>query len=75
MNRVKEKMELIQTTFQEAKGIAIKESDLENLNKALQNFPNEFISVAYEGASMGVAIKSIEDTNSLKKWSNFYRRT
>ena len=72
MNQVKEKMELIQTTFQEAKRIAVKESDLENLNKALQNFPNEFISVAYEGASMGVAIKSIEDTNSLKKWSDFY---
>ena len=58
MNQIKKKMELIQATFQGAKEIAIKESNLENLNKTLQNFPNEFISVAYEGASMGVAINT-----------------
>lgn len=69
---VKDKMELIQATFQDAKEKATTTNDLAQLNKLLLNFPNEFVSVAYEGASMAIAIKSIQETDSLKIWNNFY---
>jgi len=65
-------MELIQATFQEAKEIAIQESSIEKIDELLKIFSNEFISVAYEGASMAIALKSIQETNSLKNWNEFY---
>lgn len=65
-------MELIQSTFREAKEMALVTSDLNMLNNKLLNFPAEFISVGYEGASNGIALKSIEDTNSLTNWNTFY---
>ena len=74
MTLIKDKMELIQATFQEAKEKATLTNNLEELNKSLLNFPNEFISVAYEGASMALAIKSIQETDSLTKWNDFYQR-
>ena len=73
MSTAKDKMELIQATFQDAKEKVSDISNLEQLNESLLKFPNEFISVAYEGASMGLAIKTIQETNSLAIWDDFYQ--
>ncbi len=72
MASVKDKIELVQHTFKGAKDKASSTADLTQLNEWLLNSPNEFISVAYEGASMGIAIKCMQETNSLDHWNKFY---
>ena len=69
---VKNKIALVQDTFKRGKEKATTTENLNKLNEWLLELPKEFISVAYEGASMGVAIKSIEETNSLNQWNKFY---
>ena len=73
MSTTQDKIELVQATFLKGKEKAEQESSLELLNDYLLNFPVEFNSVAYEGAAMGVAIKSIETNNNLEGWNNFHQ--
>ena len=72
MTTIQDKIELVQNTFKEAKKKASSTKDLIQLQDWLLNVPNEFISVAYEGASMEIAIKNIKETNSLERWNKFY---
>lgn len=73
MESVTDKMALIQSIFIDSKEKGLSITDLSELNTFLLNTNPEFISLGYEAASMGVAIKSIEKTNSLKIWEDFYQ--
>jgi len=57
MNTVADRMEIIKTIFQDAKDKALAQDDVEELIRHLSTTNPEFISVAYEGASMGLALK------------------
>lgn len=61
MNPVADKMEIIKTIFQDAKTYAEEQDDVTELIRYLENTNSEFRSVAYEGASMGLALKDFSD--------------
>ena len=67
------KMEVIQSIFIDSKEKSLSISNLNDLNDLLLATNPEFISLAYEAASMGIAIKSIENNNSLATWKKFYQ--
>lgn len=81
MTTVADRMENIKTIFQDAKDHAEAVEDTNELIIYLENTrPNdssvgranpEFISVAYEGASMGLALKDFSDSAPLKHWNSF----
>jgi enediyne biosynthesis protein E3 len=73
MVSVTEKMALIQSIFIDSKEKGLSITDLNKLNSSLSTTNPEFISLGYEAAAMGVALKSIEETNSLSTWSDFYQ--
>ncbi len=69
-----DKMALIQSIFIDSKEKALSITDFDELNNLLLNNDAAFISIAYEAASMGIAIKSIQNNNTLDIWSNFYQK-
>lgn len=69
---IEERMGQIQSIFMEAKEKGMSFSDFNELSVELHKTNSEFISVAFEGASMGIAIKSIETSKSLQSWSKFH---
>jgi len=73
MENIIDKMALIQSIFIDSKEKALSISGLEELNKSLLKNDTEFISIAFEAASMGIAINSIEKSNSLSNWIDFYQ--
>ena len=74
MANTKKNMALIQSIFLDAKNKALTISNIEELNKILQKTISEFLSVSYEGASMGIAINNLEENHTLNKWQNFYQK-
>jgi hypothetical protein len=73
MANVTDKMALIQSIFIDSKEKGLSITKLNELNASLLTTNPEFISLGYEAAAMGVALKSIEQTNSLKIWDDFYQ--
>ncbi|MBL4594812.1 MAG: DUF1702 family protein [Flavobacteriales bacterium] len=73
MVTVKDKMTLIQSIFIDSKEKGLSITNHSELNKALLSNDGEFISIAYEAASMGIAINSIKNNNSLVIWNEFYQ--
>ena len=78
MNTVADRMEIIKTVFQDAKDYAEAVEDTNELLSHLENTNPEFRSVAYEGASMALALKDFvrmdsfgANDNSLKRWNAF----
>ena len=61
MVTVKDKMTLIQSIFIDSKEKGLSITNHSELNKALLSSDGEFISIAYEAASMGIAINSIKN--------------
>ena len=62
---IKDKMALIQSIYIDAKEKSLSISDCKKLNEILLKTDHEFISLAYEEASMVVATKNIEKSNTI----------
>ncbi|MES2513378.1 MAG: DUF1702 family protein [Bacteroidota bacterium] len=65
------RVEKIKTIFQAAKEFASIEPDLSVILKHLDTTDNEFCSIAYEGASMGIALRDLEQVGTLSDWRLF----
>jgi hypothetical protein len=66
-------IEKIKIVFQTAKDICAEQEDFNNVLKHLENVAPEFLSIAYEGASMALALKDFSKGNELKQWSAFMK--
>ncbi|HZI52295.1 MAG TPA: DUF1702 family protein [Chitinophagaceae bacterium] len=73
-NSVPHKMEYIQKVFLGVQDFMQKDPDLEELIAFLDDEPPEFRSVAYESASMRIALLELSGGNGWYNWKNFYQR-
>lgn len=64
-------MENIKNIFQSARETAANQKDLNELVKLLQDTDREFLSVAFEGASMEIALKDFSEDLSMQKWLTY----
>lgn len=71
MNSAAQKMEVIRDVFQAAKVFYAQEERLERIVTYCESAEKEFRSIAYEAASMGIALKDFEKDNSLQRWKVF----
>jgi hypothetical protein len=72
---VSAKMECVQKVFLGVQNYMLKEHQLEEVIAFLDSEPPEFRSVAYESASMEIALTDLSDENELNKWKNLYHRS
>jgi len=72
-NNVSAKMEYIQKVFLGVQDYMQKNYELEELMIFLNAEPPEFRSVAYESASMGIALHEITTGKEITDWKNFYQ--
>ena len=70
-NVISQKMEKIKTLFQTSKDFVLEHSDINVVLTYLEKTDEEFRSVAYEGASMALALKDFQKENKLDKWNGF----
>lgn len=68
MSIIENKMHSIRTIFQDARDFAMGEENIDAIVKQLSQQDSDFNSVAYEGASMSLALKDFTDNNTLKRW-------
>ena len=68
---IAERIELIVLTFQVGRKFAEEIMDPVDLVSQLNEVDEEFRSMAFEGASMAIAIQSIEAEDGLLRWSEF----
>jgi enediyne biosynthesis protein E3 len=68
---ISSRIEKIKNIFQNAKELSATEKDLSILLKHLDHTEPEFISIAYEGASMGIALRDFEHSTTLNLWELF----
>ena len=66
---VAERMSQIQSAFLEAKEFALITSQKEQLCRFLSEKFGGFSSIYFEGASMGLAINSYNNTKTLSEWN------
>ncbi len=74
MNSKKEislQIEKIKTIFQTSKDFCTEQNDLSILIPYLENTDPEFRSIAYEGASMAIALKDLTKGDTLNLWNSF----
>ena len=71
MNTAAQKMEFIREVFQAAKNFCSLESDLQKIVAFCENAQPEFTSIAYEAASMQIALRDFTEYNSLQNWKYF----
>ena len=69
--KIAERIELIVLTFQVGRKFAEEINDPVDLVAQLNEVDEEFRSMAFEGASMAIAIKSIEAEAGLMRWLEF----
>jgi len=74
-NSVAHKMEYIQKVFLGVQDYMQKNRDLEEVIAFLEDEPPEFRSVAYESASMEIALQQLSSSGELVNWKNFYQRS
>ena len=65
---IESRMENIKAIFQGGKNFASQSDSINVLTQYLEKKDPEFRSVAYEGASMALALKDLTNNNSLKLW-------
>src|SRR5687767_13254631 len=65
------KMENIKVIFQGAQENASKLQDISDLIKQLETTEKEFLSVAYEGAAMELALMDLSKGDSISVWRTF----
>ena len=68
---LEKRIETIQSSFQAGKIEAERLGLISNFEFD-KSIPNEYVSVAYEGFSMGIALKSIIEKQSLTDWRIFF---
>jgi len=71
MEEVLRRMETIRHLFIDTKSFCELNYDLNAIKNYLENIPPLFRSIAYESASMSIAVKSFEANNSLENWHPF----
>lgn len=69
---IQERISLIQSIFSEAKILGA--NSVPNLTNKLENLDPLYVSVGFEGASMGIAINDLSEGASLNSWLAFYRQ-
>ncbi len=74
-NRVSGKMEYIQKLFLHVQEYMQKNPELDELIAFLDSEPPEFRSVAYESASIEIAIAELRNGKKFHNWINFYQRS
>ena len=67
-NNVGDQIQKIKNIFQHAQHTATTEEDVNKLIDHLENADPEFRSIAYEGASMGLALKDLSQGGTLHRW-------
>lgn len=67
---ITENIETVVSTFQKGRGLSEQELGLDELIAELNKFEPRYRSVAFEGASMGVAL-----TNSMETWKVYAEKT
>jgi enediyne biosynthesis protein E3 len=70
---IAKKMENITSIFQNARDTASKQKDLHELVKFLGIAKHEFISVAFEGASMEIAQQDFAEDPTMQKWFSYLK--
>lgn len=70
MSRIAENIETVVSTFQKGRALSEQEFGLDELIADLNTFEPRYRSVAFEGASMGVAL-----TNSIDTWKVYASKT
>ena len=68
---VEERMQRLQEVFKAAKAIAEATTDLAKLVEEIEALDEVFVSVAYEAASMGVALTDLANGNDLVQWKKW----
>lgn len=74
-NGVSGKMEYIQKVFLGVQNYMQQNHELEEIISFLDTEPAEFRSVAYESASMEIALHELSIGNELSTWKKFYQRS
>lgn len=72
---VAQKMQRIQGIFREVQDGFSETSSLTNLFIQLDEYETEFRSVAYESASMCIALSDLKEDSELKKWKVFLKES
>ena len=65
------KLEAAQDAFQKGFNLAVDISSLNAIANKLDLLDKEFLSIAYEGASMNIALNCLETSAGLKPWFHF----
>lgn len=71
MSSAAKRMVTIMEVFQAAKSFVAQENNLEKIAVFCNGLNPEFISIAYEAASMSIALRDYEKANSLMEWQIF----
>ena len=71
-NKVPEKMEYIQKLFLDVQDFMRKQPSLDVLIQFLNTEPTEFRSIAFESASVGLAVHDFSTGSKLESWGEFY---
>lgn len=73
-NEVAARMTKIMRIFIQGQSLAENGSELELIDKQLNEIENEYRSVAYEAASMAIAMNDFESGDNLKRWYDFSKK-
>ena len=68
---ISRKLGAVQDAFQKGFNFAADEFSLNSLADNLNSLDAEFLSIAYEGASMSIALNCLESGGQLKQWFDF----
>ena len=71
MKEVVQRIETIKSIFLETQLFCVGNDDIESLTAYLRDIPSEFRSIAYESASMAIALKDLADYGELKNWLHY----
>ncbi len=71
MKEVVQRIERIKSVFLETQLFYVGNDDTESLTAYLENIPSEFRSIAYESASMAIAIKDFAHGGELNNWLHY----
>jgi len=68
---IAQRIEKIREIFQQNYAIASEQEDLNSLSAQLEKTGNEYLSIAYEAASVAFAVKDFSSDNRLNCWHSF----
>lgn len=72
-NRVRDNMMLLQEVFKRTRAFVEKKHNTPSILEFIDQYSDsKFISIAYEAAAMGLALKDLEKSNKLDLWQDFF---